>query len=152
MVVAALGDAQIGVVGRGGQHPVQLLHRGVDAAEAADRTAGRHLTQCRNDLAVAAGAHDAVHLRQLLQDLLLVALGQAAGDQDLAHPALGLLLAHGQNVVNGLALGGVDEAAGVDDHQLHVLRLRAELPARLGHQVHHLLAVHLVLGAAQGDE
>ena len=101
---------------------------------------------------IAAGAQHAVHLGQLREDLLLIALGQTAGDQELLHPALGLFLADGDNVVDGLALGGVDEAAGVDHHQIHVLGLRADLPAGGLHQIHHLFAVDLILGAAEGDK
>ena len=124
----------------------------VDRAELADLLPRQNLPGGGDHVVVAAGAKHAVHLGQLGQNFLLIALGQTAGDEDLPHQALGLFLRDGKNVVDGLALGGVDEAAGVDDDQIDVLRLRANLKTRLGHQIHHLLAVHLVLGTAEADK
>ena len=79
-VVAALGDAQVGIVPRRSQHPVEFVDHPVDIGKAPGRTAGHHFRERRDDLTVAAGAHDAVHLRQLVENILFIALGHAAGD------------------------------------------------------------------------
>ena len=96
--------------------------------------------------------HNAVHLRQLVQNVLLVPLGHAAGDQDLLYLAGPLQLRHLQNVVDGLLAGGLQEAAGVHHHHVGPLRLRLDGVAGGLDRGHHLLAVHLILGAAQGDK
>ena len=77
-VVAALGDLQVGGVGGGGGDARPVLLRVVDIPEAVGRAPGHQLLQGGDDLGVAAGAHDAVHLGQLLHQLVLIALGQAA--------------------------------------------------------------------------
>ena len=53
-----------------------------------------------------------------------MALRKTAGDQDLLDPALRLELRHGENVVDGLGLCGLDKAAGVDDDELRTVRGR----------------------------
>ena len=108
-----------------GQDASPVLGGGVDVAQVAGPQAGasHHLVNGGADVPVAAGAQDAVHLRQLVQNVLLVPLGHAAGDQDLLDPALRLELRHGENVVDGLALGRVDKAAGVHHHHVGPLRL-----------------------------
>ena len=112
---------------------------------------GKNITDKAQSL-IAAGAENAVHLGHLLKDLLLVALAQAAGDQDLAHQT-GLLQPGGlQNVVDGFRSRRIDEAAGVDDHHIGVHQLGFHTVARLLDPIHHPLAVHLVLGAAQGNK
>ena len=83
MVVTALGNPQVGVPGRRGENSGPVLGGGVDVAQ----TAGpeillQDLGNGLGDVPVAAGAQDAVHLRQLFQNVLPVALGHAAGDQD----------------------------------------------------------------------
>ena len=114
MVVAPLGDAEIGVPGGRGEDPLPVLGGGVDVAHVAGPQTGvpHHLVDGGADVAVAAGAQDAVHLRQLAQNVLLVPLGHAAGDQDLFHLAGALQLRHLQDVVDGLLAGGLQEAAG----------------------------------------
>ena len=152
-VVAALRDAEVGVPGRCGEDPGSPLLRRADVAEVAGPEAlGHHLVDGLGDVAVAAGAEDPVYLRQLPQDILLVALGHAAGDENFPHlPGL-LQLRHLQNVLNGLLAGGGQEAAGVHHH--HVGPLGASLDGIAGGlgRRHHLLAVHLVFGAAQGNK
>ena len=114
--------------------------------------ARHHLVDGGADIAVAAGAQNAVHLRQLVQNVLLVPLGHAAGDQDLLYLASPLQLRHLQNVVDGLLAGGLQEAAGVHHHHVGPLRLGLDGMAGGLDRGHHLLAVHLILGAAQGDK
>ena len=65
-VAAPLGNAQVGIVHGGGNDPGQLLHWAADVGKAAEFLPGGHLLHGGNNVAVAAGAHDAVHLRKLL--------------------------------------------------------------------------------------
>ena len=152
VVIAALGDTQISVMLGGGQHPVELVDLAVDAGKAAGVAAAHQLLQRRHDLAVAAGAHDTVHLRQLRQDLLPVALGEAAGDQNFPHLPLRLQLCRGKDGVDGLLLGAVDKAAGVDDHHVRPGRLLQQDMPGVAAQCHHLLGVHQILGTAKGNK
>ena len=151
-VVAALGDAQVGIVPRRSQHPVEFVDHPVDIGKAPGRTAGHHFRERRDDLTVAAGAHDAVHLRQLVQYLLLVALGQAPRHQYLAHLSLGLQRRHGQYGVDRLLLGAVDKPAGVDDHRVRTGGCLQQRIPRIAAQSHHLLCVHQILGTAKGNK
>ena len=153
MVVAALGDPEISIPGRRGQDPGPALVCGVDIAQVAGPQALVHdLVNGRGDLAVTAGAQNAVHLGQLPQHILLVPLGHAAGDQDLFHLAGLFQLRHFQNVVDGLLTGRGQEAAGVHHHHIRPLRGADDGVARRLNGGHHLLTVHLVLGAAQGNK
>ena len=126
---------------RCGDDAGRLRYLGVDGTEFGNRLALHHLIRRADNVVIAARAEHAVGLGELLQDFLLIALGKAAGDEKLLHTALGLPLAGADDVFNGLALGGVDEAAGVDDHQIGRLGRRRNPIAGLPEQKHHLLAV-----------
>ena len=63
-----------------------------------------------------------------------------------------LVLHHLEDGVDGLLLGGVDEAAGVDDEDVGVFGAGGELRAAAMEQAHHDLGVDEVLGAAERDE
>ena len=101
---------------------------------------------------VGANADNGVDLGDLLHDLLLVALGQAAGDDDLQVRVLLLVLAGHQNVLDGFGLGGLDKAAGVDDDDVCFGRVRHGGVAVLDEGVAENVGVHLVFGAAEGDD
>ncbi|MPN52196.1 hypothetical protein SDC9_199852 [bioreactor metagenome] len=62
VIVAALRYAQIRIPWRRGQHPVPLLLRRVDTAEAAGPLPGHHRIHGGGNLAVASGSQNAVHL------------------------------------------------------------------------------------------
>jgi hypothetical protein len=62
------------------------------------------------------------------------------------------VLDHLEDGVDGLLLGGVDEAAGVDDDDLGVFGSGCELGSVVVEQAHHDLGVDEVFGAAEGDE
>ena len=87
-----------------GEHAVKLLDGTVDVGEAARTLSGHQLAQGGDDVAVAAGAHHAVDLRKLVENLLLIALGKTSRDEDFAEPAVRLELRHRQNGVDGLGL------------------------------------------------
>ena len=151
-VVAALGNPQVGVPGGRSGHPVKLIHRGVDVPEAAGPLPGHGRLNGGDDVLVATGAQNAVHLGQLPGDLLPVALRHAAGDQDLLELSRLLQLRHAENVLDGLLAGAGEKAAGVDHRHVGPLRRIGENIAGIPAQGHHLLAVDHVLGAAQGNE
>jgi len=95
-----------------------------------------------------------VYFGDVLLNFVAVAFDEAAGDDDAACFAAVLLLVldHLEDGVDGLLLGGVDEAAGVDDEDFGVLGVGSELAACMVEQAHHDLGVDEVLGAAEGDE
>ena len=81
VVVAALSDPQIGVPRGGGQNALAALVGSVDIPQMAGFFAlFHHLGDGRGNVAVAAGTQQAVHLRQLVENILFIALGHAAGD------------------------------------------------------------------------
>ncbi len=57
-----------------------------------------------------------------------------------------------QDLVDGLALGAVDKAAGVDDRNVAAVHLADHVMAGLIEQVEHLLAVDLVFRTAERNE
>ena len=151
MVVAALGDLQIGIILRRGQDTAILRLVCIDIVEALVAFAAQHLPDRVGNVKVGAGAKHAVDLRHFLQDLLLIALRKTAGDQDLLDPALRLELRHGENVVDGLGLCGLDKAAGVDDDELRTVGVGADLIPCLPQQPEHMLGIDLIFGAAKRD-
>jgi hypothetical protein len=103
-----------------------------------------------------AGAYYCVYFGDVLLDFVAIALDEAAGDYDaLGFSSVGaadFVLDHLEDGVDGLLLGGVDEAAGVDDDDLGVFGAGGELGAVVVEQAHHDLGVDEVFGAAEGDE
>ena len=150
MVIAAFGDFQVSIVLRGGEHAAQLLGIGVDVAKAPGLVPLQHVVHGGNNIAVAAAAKDTVNLRQFLHQLVLIALTQAAGHQDLADFPLVFQQAQLQNFLNGLAFGAFNKAAGVDDGNIAVFHLSGDLISCLMQQAQHLFGIHLVFGTAQG--
>jgi len=100
------------------------------------------------------GADDGVYFGDILLDFVAVALDEAAGDDEPLRFAAVLLfvLNHLEDGVDGLLLGGVDEAACVDDDDLGVFCAGGELGPVVVEQAHHDLGVNEVLGAAERDE
>ncbi len=76
------------------------------------------------------GAERGVDLRDLLAQLGVVALREAAGDDQSLRPAQLLLAGHLQDRVHRLLLGAVDEGAGVDHDHVGLLRRRARARSR----------------------
>jgi len=101
-----------------------------------------------------AGADYGVYFGDVLLNLVAVALDEAAGYDDALGFATVLLLVldHLEDGVDGLLLGGVDEAAGVDDDDLGVFGAGGELGTVVVEQAHHDFGVDEVFGAAEGDE
>ena len=151
-VVAALGNLDVREMLGSGDHPAHFLLRRVNGAEIHNLVAGEQLLNGGNDLGIASRAQDAVHLGHFLEDIPLVALGQAPCHQNFAHLALRFQRGSLQNIVDGLTFCRVDEAAGIDHH--HVAARDALVYRMSGflHPEHHPFAVHLILGAAKRNK
>ena len=149
VVIAPLGDAEVCVVGRCGAKAGKLVDGSMDAAKAARHTARHRPLDGGDDLGVASGAEDAVDFGHFLDNLILIALREAAGDEDLFDRSL-LLPARGlQNRVDRLFFGAVDKAAGVDNDDLRVRRVIRERMSGVADERHHLLGVDEVFRAAE---
>ena len=150
-----LGDYNqlLGTVGCQNPGLVQnVVHLAAAVLASHNLVAGEQLLNGGNDLGIAAGAQDAVHLGHFLEDIPLVALGQAPCHQNFAHLALRFQCGSLQNIVDGLTFCRVDEAAGIDHH--HVAARDALVYRMSGflHPEHHPFAVHLILGAAKRNK
>ena len=129
-VVAALGDLQISIV-----------CRRTDDTLAAQREVLLHavalevvftVEQARHDGVdglVGRTADDRIDLGDLLLDLAAVTLGQTAGDDDFQVRVCLLIGAGVQNVLDGLGLRALDEAAGVDEDDICFAQLCHRLVA-----------------------
>ena len=137
---------------RGGDDPAGLLLRGIDGAVVRHFLLVQQRLNGGDDLRVAAGAQNPVHLGQLLLNVPLIPLGQAAGDQDFPHQTLLFQGGGSQDIVDGLGFGRVDKAAGVDDHHVASHDVLLDGVSGFLNPVHHPLAVHLILGTAKGNE
>ena len=90
-------------------------------------------------------AEHLVHLRDLIQDLLPVPLGQTAGyDQRLRLPAFPVLR-HLQDVLDALFHGVMDEAAGIDDDHIGLCLIIRHLIASRCQKTQHGFRVRQVL-------
>ena len=97
-------------------------------------------------------AQEQVYLGDLLFELFLVALHQASDRHDGLDGAVGFQLGGGEHRIDGLALRGVDEAAGVDEDDVgarQVGRHDGAVAHELGDQS---LGVDRRLVAAEGDD
>ena len=100
---------------------------------------------------VGGAADHGVHFGDLFLDLAAVALGQAAGDDDLQIGVLLLVRAGFQDVFDGLGLGALDEAAGVDQNDVGLTQLGHGLVPGRQQDVDHAVQIDLVLRAAKGN-
>ena len=160
-VVTALGDLEVGGVVGGGEDAVAAQADGILVLEGAVLLFGGdiltlalllHGPDGLHDVVDTAHAEKSIYLGELLEDLLAVALGETARDDDALEGAVLLEPGLVQDVVDGLLLGALDEGASVDDDDVRVDILRGQLVACGHHLVEHDLGVQLVLGTAEGDE
>ena len=116
------------------------------------RTGGADPFQDGGDRLVGADADDGVHLGDLLDDLLLVALGQTAGDHHFEAGVLLLVLAGQEDVLDGFGLGRLDEPAGVDEDRVGLRRVGHSGVPGLEQRVAENVGVHLVFRAAERND
>ena len=115
------------------------------------RTVGTEAADDGGQRGVGANADNGIDLGDLLNDLLLVALSQAAGHNDLEVRILLLVLAGHQDILDSFSLSGLDEAAGVDDDNVSLGGVSHGSVAVLDEGVAEYVGVDLVLRAAEGD-
>ena len=96
----------------------------------ARRLAGQDRAQPGGDVGVVVEAEHGVGLGQRLGQLLAVPLGQAADGDDGLGPAVRPRGRRPQQGVDGVLLGRLDEAAGVDQHGVGVGGVVDERPSR----------------------
>ena len=95
-----------------------------------------------------AGADHGIDFGNALADLVAVALDEASGDDQFLRRAGGFEARHFEDGVDRLLLGGVDEAAGVDDKDLRLFGARGQARTSAVQQPHHHFGVDQVFGAA----
>jgi len=103
--------------------------------------------EARRQLGVVVEAEDRVGLGQFGGQLLAVTLGQAANGNDLG-PGVG----GGEQGVDGVLLGLLDEPTGVHHDQVGLRAVGDQLEAAIGEAPGQLLGVHLVAGATHGEQ
>ena len=105
-----------------------------------------------DDLRHFARAEHDVDFGDQLAQLVAIALGQAAGDDEAAAGAGLLVLGELQDRVDRFLLRLVDEGAGVDDQHVGFVRPRRQLVAGFLGEAQHHLGVDEVFRAAERDE
>src|SRR5690554_6207066 len=93
-----------------------------------------------------------VDLGEFLRELLGIALGEAARDDEPLALSLLFILRHLEDRIDRLFFGGPDEAAGVDDDDLGLLGRGDEAIALIIAHTKHHLGVDAILRAAERDE
>jgi hypothetical protein len=149
-MVAALGDFDIGKMFRRSQNArsevvikIQAIRRGGRSLGAFDQI---------GDALQLVDADDGVHLRQLLPDVAVEALHQAAGDDQLLRAAHLFVLGHLEDGIDRFFLGGIDKTARVYDQDVGLIRMRRQLVPAGGKLPHHYFAVDKIFGTAQTDK
>ena len=148
LVIAAVGDAQIGPVFGGQRLPRRALHQLVGGAADLEQ-----LVDMLDDLRFPVQSQDAVGFGKLAFELCLVALRQAAGDDDaLAFATAASQFLGGHDGVDRFLFGGTDEAAGVDDDDVRVCFVVRDLVVIAAEQAEHALGVDEILRAPETDD
>lgn len=146
--VAGQGHGGVLPFGRADREELAPVARGVRGVD----TAVEDGLEPVGDVGVVVESEDPVRLRQRFGQVLAVALGHAADSDDGLGPAVILQIIGFEEGIDGVLLGGFDEAAGVDDGDIRVGGVLDELPAVRCQAACKLLRVHLVTGAAKRDE
>ena len=174
LVVAALGDLDVGVmprrreqtrrvrvvdVGRArlrrGRRGLGIGDWGLVGAHEVQRPRFRPARSARDradNLRHLAGAEHGVDLRDLLLQLIAIALRHAAGDDEPPAGAVFLVLGHFENRVDRLLLRRIDECARVDDDHVGVRRILRQLVPRPLREPEHHFGVDEVFRTTEGDE
>ena len=104
------------------------------------------------DAGEVARADECVDLRQLAREIVRVALGEAAGDDQPPPLRAPPWRAPASRIgVDRLLLGRPDEGAGVHDQHIGRIGVEHHLVPGPGEDAEHHLGIHLVLGTAEGE-
>jgi hypothetical protein len=95
-----------------------------------------------------------IDLRQRLDQLLPVALGETTGDDQVRAGAAARLLpgGHAEDLRDRLLPGGKDEGAGVDHDDRSLFRAVRQEIAGFGEDARHDLGIDQILGTAEADD
>jgi len=92
-----------------------------------------------------------IHLGKLLGQFLLVALGQAAGNDQGVTAGIMLALGQVEDGVDALLFGLFDKGAGVDDDHIGFPLICGDLVLLSGKHAEHYFGIHQILRAAEAD-
>ena len=153
--IAAFGDLQVGIVPRRDPQARRVFER-ADRRRAKQAALLETLSQGAvddlGDFFAAENADDVIDLGNLLEEVLLLAFGQAAGHDHRPHAPLLLERQHLANDAERFLPGRLDETAGVDNNHVGAVRVGSKCVPVLGQPAEHALRIDQVLGAAQADE
>src|SRR5262249_36447936 len=105
-----------------------------------------------SDFLAAEDADDLIDAGDFLEQVLMLAFGQAAGDDDRADAALLLEGQHFADDTKRFLAGRLDEAAGVDDNDIGAVGVGDERVAVLGELAEHGFGIDGGFRAAEADE
>ena len=135
---------------RRGQHAVVGIIGVIILAEG-ELLSAQGLLDGGGQLLVLIHAQDQVDLGDLVLQRVLVALAEAAGDDQQLAAAGFLVLSHLEDRVDGFLLRALDEAAGVHHQDVRLGGIAGEDVAVVCQKPQRGFGVHAVLVAAQGD-
>ena len=133
-VVAALRNFKVGGIFLGAQDAVAVERQVGLVAKRRYTVSVQRLLDRLGDLGVFADAQHHIRLRNLADQLVLISLGQTAGDHQHLDLALVFELSKLEDGLDRLLLCVLDKAAGVDDDHIALLRVGADFIAVFQHQ------------------
>ncbi len=113
---------------------------------------GQGAVDDRHDLLAAEDADDVIDAGHFGEEVVLLAFGETAGDDDGTDAALLFQCQHLADDAERFLPSRFDEAAGVDDDDVGAVGVRREHEAVLGELAEHALGIDEVLRAAEADE
>ena len=101
---------------------------------------------------IRARAEQCVYLGHLREDLLTVALDQAARGDDAAQGAIFLEPGDIEDILDGFFLGTLDKSAGIDHDDVRLGIVGRDLVAMICEYFQHDLGVHKILGTSERNK
>ncbi len=155
-MVAAFIDLDVGGVARSGQDSrrrvvIQII-RQIGCLGIANIGHAQFAFARFQDFFHFAGADHRVDFRNLLPNIVAVALDHASGDDQFLGFAEFLVLGHLQNRIHRFFLRRLDETARIHHQHVRFAGPRRQFVTRARKNTHHHLAIDEVLGASQADE
>ena len=145
-VIAALGNLYVGRVAGSGEDAFGEI---VIEVGTGGELLGLEAFAKGSDSFEFVGAEDGVDIGNVLLDIGPEAFDETAGDHEALGFAGSFVFGHFQNGVDGFLLGGVDEAAGVNNDDVGIGRLGSKLVAVCHELAHHDLGINEIFWAAE---